>query len=212
MSGPPTPTVTAKLEQPNPFQVLVSFAVENARNYEIVRTMYRLSSTDPLQIDHSRPPETVQRVMANTSFTDSYFPIISSYARSVSYTVRANLWNGVVTPAGTSNALILPAGVGMTTGGTTSTTGGANTSSAAVAGSTTFTVAVPATVKNGATTSLSASSGSPARWVSLNESVATVDASGTVTGRSAGNTQIVALATSSDGSLRVVAITLSVTP
>ena len=44
------------------------------------------------------------------------------------------------------------------------------------------------------------------------ESVATVDASGTVTGRVAGNTRIVALATSSDGSPHVVAIPLTVSP
>ena len=198
------PTVTAKLEQQNPYGVLVSFGVANGRNYDIERTMYTSPSADASQIDYSKPRGTVQRTMANTSFTDSYLLDPASYARAVSYAVRANMWDGTVTPIGKSNVLVLPAAG--------STTTGAATSSAAVAGLTTFTVAAPATVKNGATTSLAAAIGSAARWVSLNESVATVDTSGTVTGRLAGNTRIVALATSSDGSLRVVAIPLTVNP
>lgn len=194
------PTVTAKLEQQDPYAVLVSFGVANGRNYDIERTMYRSPSADPSQIDYSKPVGTVQRTMANTSFTDSYLLGPASYARSVSYAVRANMWDGTVTPIGKSNVLILPA------------SGSTTTLSTAITGGTTFTVATPATVKNGATTSLAASIGSPARWVSLNESVATVDASGTVTGRVAGSTRIVALAASSDGSLRVVAIPLTVSP
>jgi fibronectin type 3 domain-containing protein len=194
------PTVTAKLEQQDPLQVLVSYGVANGRNYEVERTMYRSRSADPSQIDYSSPMNTTRWTLANTTLTDSYLMYPDAFARSVSYTVRANMWDGTVTPIGKSNVLILPA------------SGSTTTSSTAITGSTTFTVATAATVKNGATTSLAASIGSPARWVSLNESVATVDASGTVTGRLTGSTRIVALASSSDGSLRVVAIPLTVTP
>lgn len=194
------PTVTAKLERQDPLQVLVSYGVANGRNYEVERTMYRSRSADPSQIDYSSPMNTTRWTLADTTLTDSYLMYPDAFARSVSYAVRANMWDGTVTPIGKSSVLILPA------------SGSTTTSAAAVAGLTTFTVAAPATVKNGATTSLAASIGSPARWVSLNESVATVDASGTVTGRLAGNTRIVALATSSDGSLRVVAIPLTVSP
>jgi hypothetical protein len=46
----------------------------------------------------------------------------------------------------------------------------------------------------------------------MNESVATVDASGIVTGRAGGSTQVIGLSGASDGSLRVVAVPVTVTP
>jgi len=42
------------------------------------------------------------------------------------------------------------------------------------------------------------------------EGVATVDASGTITGRTAGTTQVIAVTTASDGALRVNAIPVTV--
>ena len=50
------------------------------------------------------------------------------------------------------------------------------------------------------------------RWVSLDETIATVDATGTVTGRAAGQAQIVAIGRNSDGSLRVSVVNITVIP
>ena len=73
-------------------------------------------------------------------------------------------------------------------------------------------VGAPAvTVATGATFAASSVAAGPgSRWMSMNESVATVDASGTITGRTAGTTQVIAVTTASDGALRVVAIPVTV--
>ena len=75
--------------------------------------------------------------------------------------------------AGRSEELILPQA------GTTSSTTGTSTSynGSSATGSTTLTVAALATLTTGATTSLGSAGGSSARWLSLNDAIATVDAS-----------------------------------
>ena len=196
------PTVSARLLVADPPRIAFSFTpVEGATGYVVARQLFVLSSqTDPSGLDLTKPYITTFPDFAATRTYGEDNLVPTTGRRAVVYSVTPKLTSAQGQPS-LSPVLFIPAGSDAT-----------SASSATAAGSTTFTVAARATVKIGATTSLLASSGSPARWVSLNESVATVDASGTVTGRSAGNTQIVALATSSDGSLRVAAIPLSVTP
>ena len=201
------PTVKASITQQDPLRVFVSFNMANAASYEIERVVSGSSqSADPSKIDY-RFQQHLRWSVSSTSITD---PIPSEpYLRSVIYFVRARLSNGVVTGAGRSEELILPAKIG-TTSSTTGTSTSYNGSSAT--GSTTLTVAALATLTTGATTSLGSAGGSSARWLSLNDAIATVDASGTVTARAGGTTQVLAVSTSPDGSVRVVAIPLAVKP
>ena len=69
-------------------------------------------------------------------------------------------------------------------------------------------------VRVGATTpAASAVAGfSPTRWVSLDEPIATVDAAGAVTGRSAGRASVLAIGRGTDGSVRVTLVQVTVTP
>ena len=213
------PTVTASVTQQDPLRVYVSFNVADAVAYEIQRTVYSSPSADPSRIDYTRPFNFLFS-MIQPSMTD---PLGSQpYARSVSYAVRARLASGFMGPAGKAELLIPAATVttttggtttgGPTTGGTTSTTGTTSYSGGSATGSTTLTVAAVATLTTGATTSLGSAVGSAARWLSLNDAIATVDASGTVTARAGGTTQVLAVSSSSDGSVRVVAIPVTVKP
>lgn len=152
----------------------------------------------------SLPPAIETLGASGTSFEDA-LPS-QPYARTVVYQAES-LVNGSFYLFGRAEVVIPPA-----SGTTDSSTGSTSASAATVAGTTTLTVAVPATVALGATTSLSAAVGSSARWLSLDESVATVDSSGTITGRAAGHTRILALSSAADGSLRVVAIAVVVRP
>ena len=71
-------------------------------------------------------------------------------------------------------------------------------------------VAAPVALRVGATASLSAPAG--ARWSSLDPSVVTVDAAGTVSAAAAGRARIVALSPQGDGSLRITVVHVVVTP
>jgi alpha-amylase len=203
------PTVTASVTQQDPLRVYVSFHVADAVAYEIQRTVYSSPSADPLRIDYTRPSNFLFSII-QPSMTD---PLGSQpYARSVSYAVRARLASGFMGPAGKAELLIPAATVTTATGGTTSTTGTTSYSGSSATGSTTLTVAALATLTTGATTSLESIGGTTARWLSLNDAIATVDASGTVTARAGGTTQVLAVSSSSDGSVRVVAIPVTVKP
>lgn len=52
----------------------------------------------------------------------------------------------------------------------------------------------------------------PSRWLSLDEPIATVDASGRVTGRSPGRAAVLAIGRGSDGAVRVTLVQVTVTP
>ena len=113
-----------------------------------------------------------------------------------SYRLRVE---GQTTAGVMSNTLTVPAEfVGTPAVGTVATSG------------VTLKVAAPITLRSGASVGVGASAAG-ARWLSMNESVATVDASGNVAGRSAGTAQIVALSTEADGTLRVTSVTVTVT-
>jgi hypothetical protein len=68
-------------------------------------------------------------------------------------------------------------------------------------------MAAPATVRVGGTTSLGAG-----QWTSLNTGVATVSIDGTVTGRAGGTAQVVSLGSTSDGTVRVTVVRVTVQP
>jgi hypothetical protein len=209
--------LSARIVQQEPPRVALSFApMTGATGYRLRREMYYPSRTDPGMPDFTTA-STQQLADLAASMTSTEDSLSSSATRRwVRYVITA------VGPGTQLSSPLLAMPVSSsTTGGTTSggttggTTGGTATTTTATlspTGSTTLTVAVPATVAAGGTASLAAAGGTAARWLSLNDSIATVDASGTVTGRAAGNTQIVALGSASDGSLRVVAIPLAVKP
>jgi len=50
------------------------------------------------------------------------------------------------------------------------------------------------------------------RWVSLDEGVASVDGSGTVTARAAGRARVLAIGGAADGSARVTLVQVTVSP
>jgi len=214
-SGPQT--VAARLVQPNPPSFSIAFSpVNGATAYHVQRVIFRPLATDPTRPD----PATAQvsgladvpapATVATDTVTSATYP------RFVQYRITPAALGSTIGPTSMSAYLTVPDGT-STTGGTTSTTGGTTTTGtsavAAPAGSTTLTVAVAARLAVGGSASLAAIAGTTgARWLSVDESIATVDTRGTVTGRTAGSTQIVALASSSDGSLRLVTIPVTVTP
>lgn len=208
-------TVTATLVQPDPPRVTVSFSgPAGTSSYEIQRTVYSSPSPDPALIDYARPSMPTPFSTSSTSLSDS-LPS-APYARAVSYSVRAMVRVGTVgysfVSVGKGDVIIPAATASTTTGGTTSTTGTTSYAGSNTTGGTTLTVAAVATLTTGATTSLGSTGGTSARWLSLNDAIATVDASGTVTARAAGTTQVLAVSSSPDGSVRVVAIPVAVKP
>ena len=115
--------------------------------------------------------------------------------------------NGAISAPTLSNELTVGTSTTTaTTGGTTGPT--TSTPTAPATGSTTFTVAPALSLTVGVSASLASLGGT--RWVSMSEAVATVDASGAVTGRAPGTTQIVSLTVASDGSLRVATVRITV--
>jgi hypothetical protein len=151
----------------------------------------------------------------------SFIDVVSGVAPGTRLRWRARAYdssNGMLSEPTVSNELTIgTVTTTATTGGTTSGTTGGTTSptsstptTAPATGSTTFTVAPALSLAVGATSSLASLGGT--RWVSMNEGIATVDASGSVTARAAGTAQIVALALAADGSLRVSTVRLTVTP
>ena len=74
-------------------------------------------------------------------------------------------------------------------------------------------MATPVSLRIGATASLTNALGgmTARRWVSLQEGIATVDASGVATGRAAGQAQVVAIGLAADGSVRVSVVRVTVT-
>ena len=99
------------------------------------------------------------------------------------------------------------------------TTAATTTSTTALAagtavGNVLVSVAAPFTIKVGTTAALTAALGGSTalRWLSIDETIATVDATGTATGRAAGRAQVLAVGRGSDGAVRVTSVQVSVTP
>jgi hypothetical protein len=189
--------------------VEVSYSgVSGATGYRLERITFRALASNPAEMD----PASQQVALLPTSGPGPYTDNVGSqpYARWVQYRVTPVLAFGSPTPA-RSAVVALPAAT-TTSGGPT--TGPASTTTApAFTGSTTLTVAAPSSLTVGATSSLASAVGlTAARWISLNESVVSVDSAGSVTARAAGTTQVVALSVASDGSVRVVAVPITVAP
>ncbi|HEU5184802.1 MAG TPA: Ig-like domain-containing protein [Gemmatimonadaceae bacterium] len=88
------------------------------------------------------------------------------------------------------------------------------TSTTGPAGTVAVTIGSAITMRVGATASAGSALGgaTASRWVSLDEGIATVDASGTVTARTAGRARILAIAAVTDGSVRVTLVQVTVSP
>lgn len=186
-------------------------ASSGATGYRIERVMYRAMATNPAQIDPASQQVGFATNAPGTTFRDQVGTQTAS--QWVQYRVTPALVVGTA-PTMTSPIVMVPGTTATTDGGTGGATGGASTTAATTyAGTTTLTVLAPSPLRVGASVALAAATGvSGARWISLNDSIATVDASGTVTGAAPGTTQVLALASTSDGSARVVAVPVTVAP
>ena len=90
--------------------------------------------------------------------------------------------------------------------GPLSTTGPAGTVSVTIGSA--ISMRVGATASGGS----ALGGGNASRWVSLDEAIASVDGSGTVTARTAGRAQILAIGRAADGSVRVTLVQVTVSP
>jgi hypothetical protein len=100
----------------------------------------------------------------------------------------------------------------LTVGASTTTTTTTASPAADAAGAQVLVAVAPAlSVRAGGTHSL-ASLGGGLRWTALDESVATVDATGTAAARGAGTAQLVGVGRAADGAVRVTVVRLTVTP
>lgn len=126
--------------------------------------------------------------------------------------VRAQDRFGNMSPPATSNELVIPATASPSSGGSTppsgpiSTTGPAGTIAVTIGSTITLRVAGSASAGSGL------GGASASRWISLDEGIATVDGSGTVTARAAGRARLLAIAGAADGSVRVTLVQVTVTP
>lgn len=199
-SSTETVDITVYVTAPNPPSLRLTFP-SSPYGGRLERWIFRASTTDPTQLDPlSKTITSLGDIPASGSSANDSLAS-ATYPRWVKYQlVRQGVFAESYTHV--SAPLLIPAAT------TTTTT----TTPVTASPSATIVTAALATVAAGATISVSSAGGSGARWLSLNESVATVDQSGTVTGRAAGSTRVIAATTASDGSLKVVAIPVTVTP
>jgi hypothetical protein len=111
---------------------------------------------------------------------------------------------GMRSSAAGSNEVLIPSSGGLPgAGGATQATGTVAVSMGAM---------LPLRV-GGVTSAASAVTGFTAsRWISLDEGIATVEGSGTVTARATGRAQILAIGRAADGSVRVTLVQVTVSP
>lgn len=132
------------------------------------------------------------------------------------FRVRTQDAQGMQSPWATSNEVLIPASAaapGDTSTGTPNLPSGPSITTGPGA-----TIAV--TIGSAITMHLGASAStgpalfgaSASRWISLDEGIATVDGSGTVTARAAGRARLLAIAGAADGSVRVTLVQVTVTP
>lgn len=116
--------------------------------------------------------------------------------------------NTAASPWAVSNEVVIDSSSAPPTlpTGPTSTTG--------PAGTVAVTIGSAITMRVGATASAGSALGgaTASRWVALDEGIAAVDASGTVTARTAGRARILAIAAAADGSVRVTLVQVTVSP
>ena len=132
------------------------------------------------------------------------------------FAVRGEDQYGNVSPLVASNELVIPAraiastdsssGAPVAPSGPLSTTGPAGTIAVTIGSAITLRV-------GGSAAAGSALGGaSVSRWVSLDEGIASVDGSGTVSARASGRARLLAIAGAADGSVRVTLVQVTVTP
>ena len=124
------------------------------------------------------------------------------------FQVRAQDAFGVQSPWALSNEVQVDSSTASTTlpTGPLSTTGPAGTVSVTIGSTMTMRVGTSAS----ASSALGGASAS--RWASLDEGIATVDGSGTVTARAAGRARLLAIAPAADGAVRVTLVQVAVEP
>lgn len=130
--------------------------------------------------------------------------------------VRAQDRFGNVSPPAASNELVIPS---TAVGSTDSSSGGPTAPSGPIsatgpAGTIAVTIGSAITLRVGATASAGSALGgaSASRWVSLDEGIASVDGSGTVSARASGRARLLAISGAADGSVRVILVQVTVTP
>jgi len=131
------------------------------------------------------------------------------------FRVRTQDPSGVQSPWAASNEVLIPAAAtpADTSAGTPTSPSGP-TSTTGPAGTIAVTIGSAITMRVGASASGSSALGgaTATRWVSLDEGIATVDGSGTVTARASGRARLLAIAGAGDGSVRVTLVQVTVAP
>ena len=175
----------------------------------------RLAGIGTVTVSWQSPPGTARSIVdIRQGAADAWITAVrtssSSYSMGglaqgmrVQFRVRSENATGVQSNWTTSNEVLVDTSgtAPVSTGGTTAT---------AATGTVAVTMGSALSIRVGATAS--AGSGLGSRWVSLDEGTATVDASGTVTGRAAGRAQILAIGRGADGAVRVTLVQVTVSP
>ena len=128
------------------------------------------------------------------------------------FQVRSRDQFGNVSPFATSNELVIPSTAAPSSGEPTAPSGPVSTTGPA--GTIAVTIGSAITLRVGGSAAAGSATGgaTASRWVSLDEAIATVDGSGTVTGRTSGRARLLAISGATDGSVRVTLVQITVTP
>jgi hypothetical protein len=200
------PTVTAGIRSrtATSLDIGVSWSpVAGAMSYEVQRLEYRSASpSDSTSPDLTKPP-TITNLEPTTSTSKSIGSMPPAHLAWWSFRITPQFSSGVGAP-GVSNAIKVGTAVEVV---------GVASRTAPITGSATFVALNSITLGAGATQSLAVTAGGAGtRWISMNDSIVTVDAGGSVTGRKSGTTYIVALLAGADGSLRTTVVRVTVGP
>ena len=130
----------------------------------------------------------------------------------VQFQVRAQDRFGYASALASSNEVVIPSTSAASSGGPTAPSGPISTTGPA--GTIAVTIGSAITLRVGGSASAGSALGgaSASRWISLDEGIATVDASGSVSARAAGRARLLAIAGAADGSVRVTLVQVTVTP
>ena len=126
--------------------------------------------------------------------------------------VRAQDRFGNVSPLATSNELVIPSTAAPSSGGSTAPSGPISTTGPAGTIAVTIGSAITLRVAGSASAGSALGGASASRWISLDEGIATVDGSGTVSALAAGRARLLAIAGAADGSVRVTLVQVTVSP
>ena len=181
--------------------------------YDSASRMVSLSWRAPLPATFLIERDGVQVGRVDRAF---YSVAAAAPGTRMQFRVRTQDAQGVQSPWATSNEVLIPASSaasGDTPTGTPALPSGP-TSTTGPAGTVAVTIGSALTMRVGASASATSALGgaSASRWASLDEGIATVDASGTVSARAAGRARLLAIAGAADGSVRVTLVQVTVSP